>query len=137
MPDHHHPPFMLPRQSRHEPINPDGRRVPDRPAMTLTVIERQGSATRAVFAGPLCTQTVLDLRAEILRLANSVRGDLEIDLSQVTFIDGRGLSLVVQLRQALAERQLDCCVGAASPIVRRLFELTGLDSLLSDMARAS
>lgn len=135
MPDHHHPPFMLPRRNEHEPTHPDGRRVPDRPVVTLTVVERVGAATLAVFAGTLCTQTVLDLRGEILRLANSVGGDLEIDLSQVTFIDGRGLSMVVQLRQALAERHLDCCVGAASPIVRRLFELTGLDSLLSDLAR--
>ena len=54
--------------------------------------------------------------------------DVAIDMSAVTFIDARGLSLLLLTQNRLAERGLRCQFVSPSHAVRRLFNILGLES---------
>lgn len=85
----------------------------------------------AEFGGVLCTLSVLELRREIDQLAATITTSLSMDLRGVTFIDGRGLSLLLALRKSLVERDCPCHVIDASDTVYRLLEITHLTELLT------
>lgn len=97
-----------------------------------------GRPTTIVISGVLCTVTVREIRERIGAVVESATGDVVFDLSGVEFIDGRGLSLLTTARRVAGGRSQRCHVGAASPIVRRLFTITRLDNMLLDASeRAS
>ncbi len=63
-------------------------------------------------------------------LVNVGRSTVSVNLSKLTFLDAQGLDAIVSARQTiLAEGNTFRIVGARG-IVRRVFELTGLVSLL-------
>jgi anti-anti-sigma factor len=84
--------------------------VPD----SLTIEARNG---RVFVAGELDTRSAWSLCLAAIRVAAVT---VELDLSRVTFIDGRGLRALLLLRHALSVR-----VVAASAQVLRLLEVTG------------
>jgi anti-anti-sigma factor len=55
---------------------------------------------------------------------------LLIDLSGCGFIDSLGIAALVDGSRGLLEQGRSVAVAAASPQVRRILELTGVDSLL-------
>lgn len=101
------------------------------PIATLTVGVGVHGECVAEFTGALCTLSVLEVRREIEQLATTVATSLSIDLRRVTFIDGRGLSLLLTLRKSLAERGRPCHLIGASDTVHRLLEITRLTELLA------
>jgi anti-sigma B factor antagonist len=56
-------------------------------------------------------------------------GAVVADLSQVTFLDSSGLGVLVQAHRTAVERD-NRLVVVASPPVRKLLRLTGLDTVL-------
>jgi anti-sigma B factor antagonist len=56
-------------------------------------------------------------------------GTVVADLSQVTFLDSSGLGVLVQAHRTALERD-NRLVVVASPPVRKLLKLTGLDTVL-------
>ncbi|HEX5189408.1 MAG TPA: STAS domain-containing protein [Streptosporangiaceae bacterium] len=52
-----------------------------------------------------------------------------VDLSELTFADCAGLSVLIAVRGWLAERGHVLTVTAPQPIVRRLLMITGMDAL--------
>jgi anti-anti-sigma factor len=54
-----------------------------------------------------------------------------LDLTEVTFVDSSGLRAIVRSLEALGRSGIGLTVRNAAPHVRRLFELSGLDSLLA------
>ena len=48
-----------------------------------------------------------------------------IDLRKVTFLDSSGLRVLIEARQAAAERKISFSVAPGPPGIRRLFEVTG------------
>lgn len=56
-------------------------------------------------------------------------GTVVADLSQVTFLDSSGLGVLVQAHRTATERD-NRLVVVASPPVRKLLRLTGLDTVL-------
>jgi anti-sigma B factor antagonist len=56
-------------------------------------------------------------------------GTVVADLSQVTFLDSSGLGVLVQTHRTASERDSRLVV-VASPPVRKLLRLTGLDTVL-------
>lgn len=56
---------------------------------------------------------------------------LVLDLSAVTFMDSTGLGTVVKALKRCREKHLDFRVVVGTERVRKVFEITGLDSLLT------
>jgi anti-anti-sigma factor len=57
---------------------------------------------------------------------------VRVDLGSVTEIDARGLGMLAELTRETRRQGGDVAVVKASPRVRRLLELTHLDTLLAD-----
>ena len=68
------------------------------------------------------------------RLAEAVaqftNGSVTVDLSGVTFLDSSGLNALVAAGKYIEHRNGRLLVRDASPIVQRLFEISGLDGYL-------
>jgi anti-sigma B factor antagonist len=59
-------------------------------------------------------------------------GDLVLDLSELTFIDSRGLGSLLGLYRTAAERDRGMSIRGASGYVRQTLEIAGLRSLLPE-----
>ncbi|MGI8693548.1 MAG: STAS domain-containing protein [Geodermatophilaceae bacterium] len=59
-----------------------------------------------------------------------------VDLGAVTFMDSAGLSALIAAHKAAAAAGLTCRLQDLPPAVRRLLEVTGMDSLLVVMPPA-
>ncbi|MYT69301.1 MULTISPECIES: STAS domain-containing protein [unclassified Streptomyces] len=55
---------------------------------------------------------------------------LTLDLSDVRFFDSGGINALLRARRALQERNSDLAVSKLSPVVERIFRITGLDTVL-------
>jgi anti-sigma B factor antagonist len=91
------------------------------------VVERQGDRVLVRLRGELDIRTA-PMLADALNEANS---EIVVDFADLAFLDASGLDTLVAA-SARAERDADhLLVVNADPFTRRLFELTGLDYLLS------
>ena len=88
----------------------EGKAMEQSAAFTVDVSE-----TRVKVSGELDLLTSPSMIDAVLEAATSA-----LDLSEVTFIDARGLSALLRLRCARPEMQ----IVAASPQVERLLEIT-------------
>lgn len=117
------------RRSRHTPF---GRTVwvssRHEPPATATITWGIDAHDTTIIdlTGELWTATVERVRELVDEVADVSPADVAIDMSAVTFIDARGLSLLVVTRNRLADRGLRCRIVNASPVVRRLFGIVGL-----------
>ena len=98
---------------------------------TITWAIEDDEVTSLDLAGVLCTLTVQRVRDLIAEVAEASPAPVAIDMSAVTFIDGRGLSLILKTQERLESRGLGCAIVNPSPVVRRLFDVVGLQNLLS------
>ena len=98
---------------------------------TITWAIDEEEVTSLDLAGVLCTLTVQRVRDLIAEVAEASPAPVAIDMSGVTFIDGRGLSLLLTTQERLAARGLGCEIVNPSPVVRRLFDVVGLENLLT------
>ena len=98
---------------------------------TITWAIEDDEVTTLDLAGVLCTLTVQRVRDLIAEVAEASPAPVAIDMSGVTFIDGRGLSLILKTQERLAVRGLGCEIVNPSLVVRRLFDVVGLQNLLS------
>jgi anti-sigma B factor antagonist len=57
--------------------------------------------------------------------------DLTIDLAMVTFLDSTGLSFLVTTHKSLASKGGRLTIVRATPRIRSLFEITGLNEVLN------
>src|SRR6266542_1301570 len=89
-------------------------------------VERGGDAARVVVAGELDVATADRLRDVLTAEIDSERPVL-VDLEDCSFIDSVGLSVLIAAAQQ-AGRSL--AIVSPSPAVKRLIEITQLDSLI-------
>lgn len=94
-------------------------------ALTIGVRTERGYAI-VTAAGEIDIATVTGLRQRLFELA-ATGGPLVIDLDQVSFIDSAGLSALVGTANRAAAYGSSLRVVCASPKIRKLFRLTGLD----------
>jgi anti-anti-sigma factor len=97
---------------------------------TITWAIEDSEITTVDLAGVLCTLTVHRVRDLIAEVAESSPAPVAVDMSAVTFIDGRGLSLILTTQERLSARGLGCEIVNPSPVVRRLFDVVGLEGML-------
>jgi len=78
--------------------------------------------------GELDSATAVHLDSAIQDVDQSVTG-LEVDLTEVSFIDSSGLRSLVMARQTAEESGRRFSISGSSKAVDRLLELTGLETL--------
>ena len=76
-----------------------------------------------VATAPLLYQQLEDITADL-------RGDLVVDLSRVTFLDSTGLSFLVIAHHRVTAQGAHFLIYGSTPPIRRLFDITGLASVL-------
>ena len=79
-------------------------------------------------AGELDASTSPTLDAAFAELPAG-SGQVAVDLGDVTFIDSSGLRVLIALSDRAAAKGRTVVVSRASSSVRRLFEITGLESV--------
>ncbi len=95
-------------------------------AFELRCTETDG-ARRLAVAGELDLATAPLLAEWLAEIDGPATGVVLVDLSRVTFIDGSGLRALAGAWEGRgADGGLKLEIVAASPLVRRVFELTGL-----------
>jgi anti-sigma B factor antagonist len=94
-------------------------------ALTIDVRQEQGH-TIVTAAGEIDISTVTRLRERLFEIAASGR-PLVVDLSQVSFIDSVGLSMLVGTANRAAAHGGSLQVVCARPKIGQLLRLTGLD----------
>ena len=87
-------------------------------------VEAEGPDTAMHVAGELDLVSRQPFWSEFSRLAERPRGQLIIDLSEVSFLDASGLRTLVDAEKLVGRRLV---LRAPSAPARRILELTGLD----------
>jgi anti-sigma B factor antagonist len=81
--------------------------------------------------GELDLNTVDSFRATVMdAVGDSASSPVVIDLMQVTFIDSTTLSVLVDAHKRLSAQNRQLTIRTRQPLVLRLFEITGLATLL-------
>ena len=96
------------------------------PLLSVTVTYFDGTAVVEV-AGELDIASVPELAHELGSLEPC---NVTVDLTRVTFVDSSGLRCLVDAHQRMRGLGSTLRVRGTSPIVRRTFEITGLDEAL-------
>lgn len=84
------------------------------------------------LSGELDMATVPPLRdAATTAIASGEYQTLVFDLSRLSFIDSTGLQALSEAHRGMAARGRDTRIVCSEPSILKVFELTGLDTLLS------
>jgi anti-sigma B factor antagonist len=84
-----------------------------------------------VLSGELDVSTAPSFREYLAKVTAELKTDLVLDIGLLTFIDSTGLSLLVSEHKRLSARGSALTIFSPTPMARRLFEISGLTSLLS------
>lgn len=98
------------------------------PSELAVRVERQGSDTVIVVCGEIDIATADELASPLRDAVHSVI----VDLSGVMFCDSSGLAILARAHDKLEDIGHRLVIVGAQPNVRRVFEITGLTSLLAD-----
>ena len=79
--------------------------------------------------GELDSSTDSDLEEAVLNLLSSGASLLAFDVSDLGFSDSSGLSVFIKTRARLLEREGRMAIVGAGGIVRKAFEVTGLNAI--------
>lgn len=105
----------------------------DRPVEPFTcTVETQTDRAVVTPFGELDCWNVPALEQRLLDVRDTGVGHLELDLGGLSFLDSSAIALVLRWSRAAAEHGFMLRVRAASPQVRRIFELTAITHLLDD-----
>ena len=94
---------------------------------TLTVqVTYAGEITRLVASGEIDASSAHTFEAAATQALAEQPDCVEIDLTEVGFIDSSGLRSIIGLSNRARERQVDVAVTGMSAAARRVLEITGL-----------
>lgn len=102
---------------------------PDQQAGLSLTVDRRDSGPVVTVKGEIDLETSPELSA-VLATLEPPGGDVDVDLSGVTYIDSTGLRALLTARDAAREAGGSLRVSATSSIVARLIEITGCNELL-------
>jgi anti-sigma B factor antagonist len=94
-------------------------------ALNIRVRDAESPAVLTV-GGDVDLNTAPELLEALNGLVDAGRRALVVDLADVEFCDSSGLSVLVRVRNRLAELGGDLALARATPIVERVLEVTGL-----------
>jgi anti-anti-sigma factor len=81
-------------------------------------------------SGELDLADAVRFQDDVRRYAEATSGRVDIDLTQLGFLDSSGMQALVHARQWVVDEGRDFRVVALSPAAQRVLALTGLDDLL-------
>jgi anti-anti-sigma factor len=99
-------------------------------AFRVAVGVESGRCTMAL-TGELDVSTAPLLRDRLAEVTDELETELVLDIGGLTFIDSTGLSLIVSEHKALKARGARLVVCSPTRMAQRLFEISGLDAVLS------
>ena len=105
--------------------------VHDDDQFKLAAVQRAHQSASVVLSGELDLSTATELQNRLAWLVLAGVVDIVLDLTNLTFIDSSGISVVVLARKRVDEVGGSLIVRNASPQVLRIFEITGLVDDLS------
>lgn len=81
--------------------------------------------------GELDMATAGDLRDELLRLAADGAKLVTVDMSDLSFIDSTGLSVLISALKRLRQQGGDMTLKSPGPSARKVLEITGLTEIFA------
>lgn len=87
-----------------------------------TTVEDEG--TSVVVTGEADADNCRELGEAIL--GNDVVGPVQVDLSELTFLDSSAVSELLRIHKLLGEQDVVMSIVTPSPAVHRVLEITGL-----------
>jgi anti-sigma B factor antagonist len=88
--------------------------------------QRQGAVTVLRPVGPLCAQDADQLKQLVTEVMSRSLGRFVVDASEVPFVDSRGLEVLKETTDELAESGQALRLCGANETVREVLELTSL-----------
>lgn len=100
----------------------------DKTPLRIDVATLDGMTIRLALSGDLD----FDTAAELTELTfDAGYRQLDLDLSELAFIDSSGLAALVRLQRQVEGADAELRVVALTPYLRNLMRMTGLDKLFS------
>lgn len=93
-------------------------------------LERRDGTSHFVIIGELDAAASDPLRRALQRAVGSVDGHIELDLSEVEFIDSSCVEVLLSAQQDLRDLGVVLSIGAVSDDVRMVLELADVDRRL-------
>ena len=112
--------------------NRDGPDRPERRGGLSVFVTNQGSSSILTVGGEIDMDTAPSLRDRLDMLTERGRGDVFVDMSEVTFCGSTGLAVLVAAFEALRTQARVLRVVNPSIPVERLLRLVRLEHLLSE-----
>ncbi|MBN2623754.1 MAG: STAS domain-containing protein [Acidimicrobiales bacterium] len=97
----------------------------------LEVVEQVDERVEARLSGDLDIVTSDGVKRELARLVDAGHTALDLDLSDVGFVDSSGLGVLVAIHRHAASSGGALVLRSVPPQVQRLFEITRLGDLLT------
>jgi len=98
-------------------------------ACTVSV---QGDRAFVAIRGELDAATGPSVSETVHALTGDGLAGVVIDLDDVTFVDSRGLSVLLESHREATDRKMTLMVRNPQPAVQRLLRITGVDAVLLD-----
>jgi anti-anti-sigma factor len=99
------------------------------PSLRVTTTQGPGETLTVTVGGELDIVAAPGLGEALSDAIDASAGDLELDLRDCSFIDSRGLQVIIEAGRSLAENGRSLALENPQPHVRRLFETAGLDRI--------
>jgi anti-sigma B factor antagonist len=98
----------------------------------LSLITRPGRGCTVVQVdGTLDLASTPAFRAYLRQVMDDGASVIVLDLAGVKFMDSSALGAIVSVYKELRQRAGRLCLAAVQPVVRRVFELTSVDRVVS------
>lgn len=91
-------------------------------------VRKSGDHAKIILSGDVDLQTTADLKSEIQGITDAQR--LEIDASQVTYIDSSGVAVLLLARQHCSQNNITLSLPSISEAVNRVLQIAKLDAML-------
>jgi anti-sigma B factor antagonist len=98
---------------------------------------RDGSAVRLGLYGELDLSTRPQVEEALARAEEWTPATIEIDLSGLTFLDSTGVHMAIEAHERATAVGRELVLLPASPLLQRIFELTGTEQRLPFRGRAA
>lgn len=98
-------------------------------------VQHNGEMITVRLTGEFDAATAPSVDAAVDAAAMTPGTEVTLDLSGISFLDSSGLRSLLQLRERTTRAGATICITAASSVVTRLFELTGLTDQFPIVAR--
>ena len=95
----------------------------------LLTPDEDGNVVLAV-GGEIDVVTADQVRAALIESLDEWSGRVVVDLAGVSFLDSQGIAMLVRVRKACGVDAKRLVIRSPRPQVRKVFELTGLHTIL-------